>query len=490
MTARPLLLGIDEGTSAVKVVAYDLDLRPVATATRTVAVTHPRTGWVEQDPEQVLAAVVDAVAAVLDEADGTVVACGIDHQGESVLAWDAESGRALSPIVVWQDKRCEGLLAALSPSDTREVTHRSGLPIDAYFSAGKMAWLLAEGGLPRTADVRLGTVDAFLGDRLGVGHATDASTASRTQLSGVVGSGETGWDPRLLTIFGVPAASLPAIMDSAGELGELRHPRWRQPLPLHARVVDQQAALAGSGCVRAGQVKATYGTGVFVLAHLGDRRPGTDVRESGLLPTVAWHIAGQTQYAVEGGVFTAGAFLRWLSQDLGLAADPAALLDLARTVPDAAGVRILPALAGLGAPWWRPGARGVVAGIGLETGRANVARAAVEAITWRVADIMAAVGPLMPVDRLRIGGGLSAHPLLAALQADVLGIPVERMEADATCAGVAGLAAVGAGIWSTTDQIAARIRPAERVTPTLSPGPAADRAAWARFVERAAALLE
>ncbi len=407
-----------------------------------------------------------------------------------MLAWDADSGRALSPIVGWQDKRSEALLAALSPSDIREVTDRSGLPIDAYFSAGKLAWLLTEGGLGNASGIRLGTVDAFLGDQLGVGHATDASTASRTQLSGVVGSGDTGWDPRLLTIFGVPAASLPAIMDSAGPLGYLRHPRWRQPLPLHARVVDQQAALAGSGCVRVGQVKATYGTGVFVLAHLGDRRPTRDVRESGLLPTVAWHIAGQTQYALDGGVFTAGAFLRWLSQDLGLAVDPAALLDLAQTVPDAAGVRILPALAGLGAPWWRPGARGVVAGIGLETGRANVARAAVEAITWRVADIVAAVGRVMPVDRLHIDGGLSAHPLLAALQADALGIPVERMEADATCAGVAGLAAVGAGIWSSTDEIAVRVRPAERVTPTLSPGTPAHRAAWVRFVERAAGLLD
>ena len=481
----PLLLGIDDGTSAVKVIAYDLDLRPVAAATRPVPVHHPGPGLVEQHPDVVLDAVIDAVASVLDEVDGTVVACGIDHQGESVLAWDADTGRPRSPILVWQDKRGESVLAALDEREATDVVRLSGLPLDPYLSAASLAWLMTEGGLGDRADVRLGTVDAYLSDRLGAGHATDPSTASRTQLSGVVGAGVAGWDDRLLSIFGVPSGALPEIMDSAGDLGTIRHPRWRQELPLRARVVDQQAALAGTGCVHEGQVKATFGTGVFVLAHMGERQPHAEDL-AGVLPTVAWRIAGRTEYALDGGVFTAGALLAWLGTLLGLGPDPRELMDLARSVPDSAGVRMLPALAGLGAPWWRPDALGLIEGLGLHTTRAHIARAAVDAIVWRVTDIVAAIGRTMPVVSLRMDGGASADPQLGRWLADATGATIERMDADATCAGAAGLAAVGAGIWSSTDEIAARVRPLERfVAGSAAATRAADHEAWTRFVERA-----
>jgi glycerol kinase len=202
---------------------------------------------VEQDASEVLAAVVDAVAEVLDATDGEVVACGLDHQGESVLAWDAASGEPAGPMIVWQDQRGADVLSRLSDETRDEVERRSGLPPDAYFSAASLAWLVSDGRLSDGPGLRLGTLDAFLSDRLGAGHATDASTASRTQLSGVVGAGDVGWDARLLRIFGVPERALPVIRDSVGELGQLRHPRWRQALPLRARVADQQAALAGTG---------------------------------------------------------------------------------------------------------------------------------------------------------------------------------------------------------------------------------------------------
>src|SRR5215218_10767203 len=240
-----LLLGIDEGTSAVKAVLYDADLRPLVEARREKPLAHPRPGWVEQDPQDVLVAVVDAVGELLAAADGEVVACGLDHQGESVLAWDTESGEPLTPIVTWQDKRSQEILDRLvRDGGADEIRERSGMPLDPYFSAGKIAWLLEHyEGVGRTRDartLRIGTVDSFLCDRLGAGFRTDPSTASRTQL------GAPDWDPRLLELFGVPREILPEIADTAGDLGVLRHPSWPVELPLRARCVDQQAALAGA----------------------------------------------------------------------------------------------------------------------------------------------------------------------------------------------------------------------------------------------------
>ena len=486
--AKQLLLGIDEGTSAVKAVLYDTELRPLAEARREKPLQHPQPGWVEQRPKDVLTAVVDAVAELLQQADGEVLACGLDHQGESVLAWDAEDGRPLSPIVTWQDKRSQEALDRLEEQGRAdEVRERSGMPLDPYFSAGKLTWLLEHEQVVEDArdagTLRLGTVDSFLCDRLGAGFATDLSTASRTQLA--VPGGDD-WDPALLAAYGVPREPLPALMDSVGDLGVLSHPSWPVELPLRARVVDQQAALAGAGCVEPGLVKATYGTGVFVLAHAGEERPAP---EGGLLPTVAWRVDGRVEYALDGGVFTAGALLEWLSRDLGLAADPPALAALAAGVDHAGGVRVLPALAGLGAPWWRPGARAVVAGLTAGASRGHVARAAVEAIAWRVADVVEAVAATTPVETLRVDGGLTRDPLLLQLQADAAGVPVERGAVDATAAGAAALAAVGAGLWPSTGSIAERIPVGERVEPARDDDWRRDaHAAWRDFVQQAALL--
>jgi glycerol kinase len=480
------LLGIDEGTSAVKVALFDADLRPLAEARREKALSHPRPGWVEQDPEEVLNAVVDAVAELLaDSGDSEVAACGLDHQGESVLAWDAEDGRALTPIVTWQDKRSEEVLDRLERGrEADEVRERSGLPLDPYFSAGKLAWLLEHDEDVQAAQergtLRLGTVDSFLCERLGAGFATDSSTASRTQL------GAPEWDPRLCELFGVPPSALPRIADTAGELGTLRHDSWPVELPLRARCVDQQAALAGAGCVEPGRVKASYGTGVFVLAHAGTERPRPS---GGLLPTVAWRVGGVVEWAIDGGVFTAGALLDWLSRDLGLAADAAALAAAAPEVEDAGRVRVLPALAGLGAPWWRPGARAVLAGLDSGSRPAHIARAALEAIAWRVADVLQAVRETVEVETLRVDGGLTRDPTLLRLQADFAGVPVERGAVDATVAGAAALAAVGAGIWESTREIAPRIPVGERTEPERdTPWREAAHEEWRAFVQAAAEL--
>ena len=480
-----LLLGIDEGTSAVKAILFDADLKPLREARRAKPLHHPQPGWVEQDPEVVVSAVVEAVAELLADAPGEVVACGLDHQGESVLAWDAESGRALTPVVTWQDKRSQEVLDRLERDglDGR-IQELSGLPLDPYFSAGKLAWLLEhDDEVSRARDggtLRMGTVDSFLCDRLGAGFITDPATASRTQL------GAPEFEPELLEIFGVPREVLPGIADTAGDLGVLRHSSWPAELPLRARCPDQQAALAGAGCVEPGRTKATYGTGVFVLANVGSERPAG---AGGLLPTVAWRVNGEVEWALDGGVFTAGALLEWLTRDLGLAPDPPALAALAHGVDDARGVRVLPALSGMGAPWWRPDAHAVIAGRTAAARPAHVARATLESIAWRVADIVAVIREQNPVEVLRVDGGLTREPLLLQMQADFAGIPVERGAVDATATGAAALAAVGADLWPETAAIAERVPTGERFEPQRDAAwRGTAHAEWREFVQRAAAL--
>jgi glycerol kinase len=485
MTDR-LILGVDEGTTAVKAALFDEQLRPLREARRDKRMRHPQPGWDEQDGEEVLAAVVEAVAELLQDPPGEVVACGLDHQGESVLAWDAETGKPLSPIVVWSDKRSQEVLDRLADSE-EEVRARSGLPFDPYFSAAKLAWLLErDAGVARARDagtLRMGTVDSFLCDRLGAGFATDASTASRTQLHAL---GTPGFDPWLCERFGVPFEVLPEVRATVGELGTLRHDSWPIDLPLRGQVVDQQAALAGAGCVVPGRVKATYGTGVFILAHVGDEVPRP---AGGLLPTVAWRIGERTEYAIDGGVFAAGAMLEWLCRELGLASDPPALSALARGAQDAAGARVLPALSGIGAPWWRSEARAVLAGLHGGTTAANVARAALEGIAWRVADVVAAVRETVDVDSLRVDGGLTNEPLMLELQADAIGAPVEAGGADATVAGAAALAAVGAGVLGSLAE-AAELLPVDRRVQPRRDGAwrTAEHERWRAFVAAAADL--
>ena len=483
----PLFLAIDEGTTQVKALLVDGELETVAEARRPVATSHPRPGWVEKDPAEVLEAVVDSVAELLDGAPGPVTAAGLDHEGESVLAWRASTGEPLTPIVVWQDKRGEEVLDALGPKGCEEARAISGLAADPYFSASKLAWLLrndeAVVAAREEGDLRLGTVDAFLTDRLGGLFATDASTASRTLLAA---PGDAGWNERLPGLFGVPSGLLPKVTDTVGQLGVLGHERWRQDLPLTARCVDQQAALAGSGCVAPGPVKATYGTGVFVLAVTGDEPPTPG---SGLLPTVAWRIGGRDTFALDGGVFSAGAMLEWLCSELGLAESPEELGQMARETPDTGGVMVLPALAGLGAPWWRPEARAVIAGLTGQSSRGEIARAALEGIAWRVADIVEAIEASQLVASLRVDGGLTREPLLAQLQADAIGRPVEQLEADSTAIGAAALAAVGARALESVEAIGGLIKTGTPVRPLVADNEReAQRERRRRFVVGASAL--
>jgi glycerol kinase len=387
---------------------------------------------------------------------------------------------------VWQDKRSQEVLDRLGEHED-EAKERSGLPFDPYFSAAKLAWLLENdetvGRAREAGTLRMGTVDSFICDRLGAGFATDASTASRTQLHAL---GTPGFDERLCELFGVPADVLPEVRDTAGALGTLRHDSWPIELPLRGQVVDQQAALAGAACVVPGRVKATYGTGVFVLAHVGDEVPRP---AGGLLPTVAWRVDGRTEYALDGGVFAAGAMLEWMCRELGLAADPPALSQLAREADGSAGARVLPGLAGIGAPWWRPNARAVISGIYGGTTDANVARASLEGIAWRVADVVSAIRETVDVDTLRVDGGLTNEPLMLQLQADAIGVPVEAAGADATVLGSAALAAVGSGTLGSLTELPELLPSDRRVEPDRDDKwRMAEHEGWRAFVQATAAL--
>ncbi|HEX7610082.1 MAG TPA: FGGY-family carbohydrate kinase, partial [Solirubrobacteraceae bacterium] len=329
--------------------------------------------------------------------------------------------------------------------------------------------------------------DAFIADRLGGRFATDLSTASRTQLLAV---GGRDWDAALLASFGLRREWLPAVGPSFGALGELRSERWPQPLALGAQLVDQQAALAGSGAVHPGELKATYGTGVFVLG-----RTAGPVSARGLLPTVAWAApdatggVGTVAHALDGGVFAAGALLDWLAEQLGLAPNAAALAATAATVDDSAGVIVLPALSGIGAPWWLPGAHGVIAGLHAGARAGHIARGALEAIAWRVADIVEAMAGAVPVAGVRADGGLSNDGTLMRIQADALGVPLEVGSADVTVRGAAMLAGVGAGVFASVED-AAQLLPRGRVVEAEADAQqrASSRERWREFVARAAQL--
>lgn len=488
-----LILAIDQGTTSTRAIAYDELLHPVASASIALGTTHPRPGWVEQDPEAILESVVTSVARVLDDVGGPgpIAAVGLDNQGETVVAWDADSGSALAPAIVWQCRRSLPIVERLRTAGLEPaIRERTGLPLDPYYSAGKLTWLLENHQGVRAAaaaeTLRFGTVDAWLTARLDGGDArTDPSTASRTQLLGLM---TLEWEDELLGWFGIDRRTLPRIVPTTGDLGEIGHPRWGGRLPLRAMACDQQAALAGHAAFAPGAIKATYGTGVFVLANAGDRRYAVP----GLETSIAWSMAdGQTVSVLQGGVFTAGAFIDWLRDDLGLLAEAAETETLARGVPDAAGVRVLPALAGLGAPWWRPQARAVIAGMTSAAGRPHVARAALDGIAHRVADIVDAMAGALPEppSALRVDGGLTANAYLMQRQADLLGLPVEIAAAEeSTALGVAGLASIGAGLIEV-EVIAAANPVRERLEPRLGEiERLAEREAWRRFVFMASQL--
>jgi glycerol kinase len=491
------VLALDQGTSSSRAIVFDERARPVGTAQVDIASDYPQPGWVEQDPEMLwttqLATAREALAAAGIGA-GDLAAIGIANQRETTVAWDA-TGHPLAPAIVWQDRRTADRCAALRAAGVEPaVRRRTGLLLDPYFSATKMAWLLET--LPEAraraadGDLRLGTVDAWLAWRLSGGRifATDASNASRTMLMELA---VRSWSPEQLALFDVPAAALPVVRATDADFGATEPELFGVPVPIRAMVGDQQGALFGGLCLAPGSAKNTYGTGCFLLETTGRTPPEPPV---GLLATLAWtREATGTTYALEGSVFVAGAAIRWLRDGLGLIDSVDEVEALAASVPDSGGVALVPAFTGLGAPYWDPDARGSLTGITSATTGAHIARAALEAIAHQTCDLVAALeaGGAPRIDTLRADGGAARNDLLLQIQADLLGRPVERAALPETTAlGAALLAGRAAGVWSSDEELAAIVGVGARFEPRAPESwRTAERARWADAVARTRSRL-
>ena len=487
------VLALDAGTTGVRTLAVGADGRPGPMAYREFPQHFPRPGWVEHDADDILAAALATlgkVAAAVQETGGRIAAIGITNQRETVVAWDRRTGRPRHRAIVWQDRRtaatCDALRAAGHEPLVRE---RTGLILDPYFSATKMAWLCTEGGVAVDGDLALGTVDTWLlwnltGGRAGGVHATEPSNASRTLLYDLRSG---GWSRELADLFGVPMGALPFVGMSSGRFGvTVPDCAANLAVPVSGIAGDQQASLFGQACVEPGQTKNTYGTGSFVLMNVGTEVPAP---VDGLLTTVAWQIGETMTYALEGAVFVTGAAIQWLRDGLGILASSAEAGPLAESVPDTGGVVFVPALTGLGAPYWDPYARGAVLGLTRGTTRAHLVRAAIEAMAWQTRDVVdamvAACG--QPIASLRIDGGASVMDLLCRFQADVLGTEVRRSAVrETTALGAAFLAGLAEGVWGDVGDLAAHWHDDGRWEPTASRDEIdAAYAQWRRSVDRA-----
>jgi glycerol kinase len=468
-----MILAIDQGTTATTCFVFDEQAEPIARSSRELTQSFPRPGWVEHDPREIWELTQAVAGKALADAGvlvGELTAVGITNQRETVCVWDPATGEPLHPAIVWQDRRtaarCEELLAAGHEPLLRA---RTGLVVDPYFSATKIQWLLehVDGLQKRALEGRalFGTVDSWLLFKLTGEHVTDPSNASRTLLYDI---GKRRWDPELLDLFGVPELSLPRVLPSAGSMGETR------PEALHGHVVpvagvagDQQAALFGQACVDPGMGKNTYGTGSFLLCNTGFEmfKP-----PQGLLTTLAWGIGGSHAYALEASIFVTGAAVQWLRDGLQIIGDAAETEALAASLKDNDGVYFVPALTGLGSPHWDPRARGTIVGLTRGSGRAQLARATLEAIAYQTVDAVRAMELASgePLPELRVDGGATANGWLMQFQADVLGVPVVLPEiAETTALGAAYLAGVGVGLWTVSD-VAAGWRERRRYEPQMS----------------------
>jgi len=463
------ILVIDEGTTSTRAMLFEADGTCIFTEQRELTQSYPRPGWVEHDAEEIWERSLACARAAAAAGGGAerVAALGITNQRETVVFWSRRTGKALAPAIVWQDRRTAELCAGLKAEGHEEaVQARTGLLLDPYFSASKIAWALEHWPQLGEAgdDLCAGTIDSWLVFRLTGGlHVSDATNASRTALMDI-GTGR--WDEGLLDLWGVPERALPEIVDCAGSLGETLPEHFGSPIPICGMAGDQQAASIGQACLAAGNSKATYGTGAFILTNTGEEFRRSRHR---LLSTIAWQLGGGRTYALEGSVFVAGSLVKWLRDDLGLIGSAAETESLARSVPDSGGVQIVPAHSGLGAPWWRPDARGAISGLSFATRRAHIARAALEAMAHQTHDLMAAfAADGAPWEVLKIDGGMASNGWLAQDLADVLDLTVERPGfVETTALGAAMLAGVGCGMFGSLEEAAAMRGAVERFEPAM-----------------------
>jgi len=488
----PYILSLDQGTTSTRSIVFGGDGAKLSQSQIALAQIFPRPGWVEHDATTIWRGQLQTARTAIAEAGinaSDLTAVGVTNQRETVVLWERATGRPIHNAIVWQDRRtaaaCGALVASGHDERVRELT---GLGIDPYFSATKIAWILDEVPGARAAaewgDLACGTVDSWLVYNLTRGrvHVTDITNASRTLLLDIA-TGE--WDLELCALFGVAPGLLPRIVRSAEVVGETDTELLGAAVPIAGICGDQQAALVGNGCFGAGDAKATFGTGVFALMHTGGRR----VHSQSLAATIAARTGERIEYALEGSIFTGGAVVQWLVEGLELADSPAAVQALAESVPDSGGVVFVPALTGLGAPHWDPYARGAMFGLTRGTTRAHIARAGMEAIPLQVMDLLDAMvsdsGHAMP--RLRVDGGVTVNGLVMQTLADLLNVPVHRaLVPESTALGAAYLAGYATGVWSQSADLPALTG----VSRTFEPAPDAKerfadlRLRWAEAVKR------
>jgi len=486
------LLALDQGTTSSRAIVFDRQAQIVAMQQRELRQIYPRPGWVEHDPEELWSTQLACARAALAQAGlGALdlAGIGITNQRETTILWERDSGRALANAIVWQDRRTAEECARLRAQGLEEkIRQRTGLVLDPYFSATKLAWLLDQ--LPQArvraqrGELAFGTVDSWLLSRLtrGAVHATDPSNAARTQLLDLR---SLDWDEQLLEWFRIPRPLLPRIVASSGVVGAC-HPDWLgEPVPIAGIAGDQQAATFGQACFRPGMAKNTYGTGCFLLLQVGGqpREPG-----KGLLSTVGWQLAdGAPSYLIEGSVFVGGAVVQWLRDGLGLIRSASEVEDLAAQTPTSGGVFLVPAFAGLGAPYWDPDARGALLGLTGGANRAHIARAALESIALQSTELLDAMrDDATALTELRVDGGAARNNLLMQMQADLLGVPVVRPQnTETTALGAAFLAGLAVGFWESIQELESLWR----VDRVFKPSWSADQRAemlhrWRRAVER------
>ncbi len=485
------ILALDQGTTSSRAILFDKSGSVVAMAQREFTQHFPKPGWVEHDPEEIWETQFGVARELLEKQwvkPEEIAAIGITNQRETVVVWDRKSGKAMAPAIVWQDRRtaehCDELRQL---GHNRPIRKKTGLVLDPYFSATKIAWILAnvKGARARAlaGDLAVGTIDAWLAWKLtgGKAHVTDVSNASRTMLFNIH---KLNWDPGLLKLFDIPASMLPEVKPTSGIFGETS--LFGGSIPIAAMAGDQQAALFGQACMKPGMVKCTYGTGCFMLMHTGTK-PITSRNQ--LLTTIAWQLGDKVEYALEGSIFIAGAIVQWLRDGLGLIQTSSQVEELANRVPDNGGIVLVPALAGLGAPHWDAHARGVIVGLTRGTTSGHIARAALEGIAFQVDDVLQAMeaDSGIRLKELRVDGGASRNHLLMQIQADLLGVPVIRpKETEITALGAAYLAGLAVGFWKSQAQIASQWKEAGQFRPEWKgPRRQAARSLWQRALLRA-----
>lgn len=491
MSAKDFLLALDQGTSSSRAFVFDRYADVLSVAQQPTTQFFPHAGWVNQDPDEIWRTTVDVGREALTKAGigaHQVAAIGIANQRETLVVWDAATGRPVAPAIVWQSRQSQPQVDSLSARGMTSRYHAvTGLVPDAYFTATKIAWLLENDQTLRAraeaGELRAGTVDSWLIWNLTGGiHATDPSNASRTMLYDIV-SGE--WSAELLADLRVPVSMLPAVVPSTDVVGTTLPELFGAAIPIAGVAGDQQAALFGQACFSPGDAKNTYGTGSFLLMNTGTKpRPSSHQ----LLTTIAWQIDRHMEYALEGAVYVSGAAVQWLRDGLGILSSAADIESLARSVPDSEGVMFVPALTGLGAPHWDPSARGVILGLTRGSTAAHLARATLDAIALQTRDVTDAMSSDAHLDMssLRVDGGAARNDLLLQIQADVLGVPVVRpRNIETTALGAAYLAGLGSGLWSSTDELKVKWQ----IDRVFEPGISRDErdaryATWQRAVER------